>query len=253
MAEHNIVVVDDDVKIRTLLTSYLGEQGFDVTPIEGGRELIAFLKDEAVDLVILDLMMPGPNGIEVAKQVWNSYEVPIIFLTGQGDLVDVVVGLEIGADDYITKPFQLREVLARVRSVLRRSGKAVGKASSRARRGVAHYRFEGMLLDVGKRVLERHDGAVTSLTAAEFDLLCAFVSHPHEPLSRDRLMELTKGRSWSPVDRSLDTQVTRLRKKMDGGERESNLIKAVRGVGYVFTANVESVYPESADKAEARK
>ncbi len=239
MVDRRIAVVDDDADIRNLLTRYLTEQGYSVSPLEGGKDLMALLEVERVDLVLLDLMMPEVDGLHIARDVRKKWSTPIIFLTGKGDLIDVVVGLEIGADDYITKPFQLREVLARVRCVLRRTCPEDGAASLQKRQGVEQYGFGGMRFDVGDRSLRLRDGTKLPLTTGEFDLLHAFVSHPQEPLSRDRLMELTKGRQWSPIDRSIDTQVTRLRKKIEYSDGGPELIKTVRGLGYVFSADVQ--------------
>jgi len=191
-----------------------------------------------VHLVTLDLNLGGENGLELARQVRARCNVPIVMITGKGDTIDRVVGLELGADDYIAKPFQLREVLARVRAVLRRYGAAEAPATQDPS---AHerYAFDGMVLDIARRELGRKGGEVQELTTAEFNLLEIFVKRPHRVLSRDNIMDLLKGHDWSPLDRSIDALVGRLRRKIEADPDHPRLIKTVRGIGYAFTADAK--------------
>jgi len=189
-------------------------------------------------------MMPGEDGISLARFIRQQSEIPIIMLTGKGDLIDRVVGLETGADDYITKPFELREVLARIRTVIRRANasrrtpqlSSSGSATPENTNEVLV--FEGWRFDVMRRELRRSTGELVALTAGEFDLLCVFVRRPNRVLNRDQLIDLVKGREWAAYDRGVDTQVMRLRKKIETDPSRPRLIKTVRGAGYVFTATV---------------
>lgn len=202
--------------------------------------MLGALAQETFDLVLLDLMLPGEDGLALVRTIRQRSEVPIIMLTGKGDVIDRVAGLETGADDYITKPFELREVLARIRTVLRRvapGGRAAGTNPAAQKTG-GIFVFEGWRLDMLRRELHRPDGAPVPLTAGEFDLLCAFVRHPNRVLNRDQLIDLVKGRDWAAYDRGVDTQVMRLRKKIEADPGHPCLIKTVRGSGYVFAAAV---------------
>jgi DNA-binding response OmpR family regulator len=192
------------------------------------------LDRKPVSLITLDLNLGGENGLDLARQVRKERNIPIIMLTGKGDAIDRVVGLELGADDYLVKPFELRELLARVRAVLRRSGTATTHARSGQR-----FRFEGWVLDVNRRDLSRANGEALDLTTSEFNLLEAFVKRPHRVLSRDDIMDLLKGQEWSPLDRSIDNLIARLRKKVEPDPDHPRLIKTVRGIGYTFAAGVE--------------
>lgn len=235
----HILVVDDDRRVRDLLRRYLTNEGFRVSVAEDGETMRRRIAESAVDLVFLDLVLPGDDGLTLARHLRATSDVPIIMLTGKGKMVDRVIGLEIGADDYIAKPFHLREVLARLRTVLRRSaGRTTRPAVAVADAG-DRLRFEGWELDLGKRELNGRDGRQVPLTTSEFGLLAAFAGNPARVLDRDRLMDLVRNRDWTPYDRSIDTQVARLRKKIEIDPKNPRLIKTVRGVGYVFTPTVE--------------
>jgi two-component system, OmpR family, response regulator len=227
-----ILVVDDDARIRQMLMRYFEGEGFDVSAVADGRGLRAEFERCPPDLVLLDLVLPGEDGLALAQQVRSRSEIPIIMLTGRNDVVDRVVGLEIGADDYIAKPFHLREVLARVRTVLRRK---TPQDQPSAGDGSKLLRFEGWGLDLDRRQLLAADGSEVPLTTAEFDMLVVLVKRPGHVLTRDALMDLTRGRSFAPLDRTIDTQIARLRKKIEPDAKHPTLIKSVRGVGYVFT------------------
>lgn len=235
----HILVVDDDRRVRDLLRRYLTDEGFRVSVAEDGETMRRRIAESAVDLVFLDLILPGDDGLTLARHLRATSDVPIIMLTGKGKMVDRVIGLEIGADDYIAKPFHLREVLARLRTVLRRTaGRSTRPAEPLADAG-DRLGFEGWELDLGKRELNAPDGRQVSLTTSEFALLAAFAGNPARVLDRDRLMDLVRNRDWTPYDRSIDTQVARLRKKLETDPKNPRLIKTVRGVGYVFTPKVE--------------
>jgi two-component system OmpR family response regulator len=232
--ELHILVVDDDSKVRTLLRRCFEGEGFAVSEAKDGWELQAQLDRQPVSLITLDLSLGGENGLDLARSIRKERDVPIIMLTGKGDAIDRVVGLELGADDYLVKPFELRELLARVRAVLRRSTAATARESSRQR-----FQFEDWVLDVDRRDLSRTNGDALNLTTSEFNILEAFVKRPHRVLSRDDIMDLLKGQDWSPLDRSIDNLIARLRKKIEADPDRPRLIKTVRGVGYTFAANVE--------------
>ena len=239
-AATHILVVDDDPRIRQMLTRYFEDEGFRVRAVESGRAMFDAISREPADLVLLDLVMPGEDGLAVARELRARSEIGIIMLTGRSDIVDRVVGLEVGADDYVAKPFHLREVLARVKSVLRRLRPAVAPMQDCASADAeGKLRFEGWCLDRQRRELTAPDGRVVPLTTGDFELLEAFATHPARVLNRDRLMDLTKGRDWEAFDRSIDNQVSRLRKKIEADPHNPVLIKSVRGVGYIFTPDVK--------------
>jgi DNA-binding response OmpR family regulator len=230
----HILVVDDDPKVRTLLRRCFEGEGFSVSEAKDGAELRACIERQPVTLITLDLNLGRENGLDLAREIRKERNIPIIMLTGKGDAIDRIVGLELGADDYLAKPFELRELVARVRAVLRRTSAAEQPAPSRQR-----YAFEGWIFDLDRRSLERESGEVQDLTTSEFNLLEAFVKRPHRALSRDEIMDLLKGHDWSPLDRSIDNLVARLRKKIEEDPDRPRLIKTVRGVGYTFTADVK--------------
>lgn len=238
----HILVVDDEQRIRTMLRRYLTEEGFRISDAPDGAAMRAIFEREAIDLVLLDLMMPGEDGLSLARYIRQRSTTPIIMLTGKGELIDRVVGLEAGADDYIAKPFHLREVLARIRTVLRRTQPDAAPASGKAPAGGAGSGevlvFQAWQLDLLRRELRRADSDIVLLTTAEFELLRAFALHPNRVLNRDQLMDLVKGREWAAYDRAIDTQVVRLRKKIERDPRKPELIKTVRGAGYIFATAV---------------
>ncbi|MDK1491243.1 response regulator [Sinorhizobium sp. 7-81] len=233
LPEH-ILVVDDDSRIRQMLSRYFEEEGYRVSLAGDGGEMRECLDKQSADIILLDLVLPGEDGLTLARDIRARSDVPIIMLTGRNDVVDRIVGLEVGADDYIAKPFHLREVLARVRGVLRRrqprSLSSVGDPQSEI------YRFEGLRLDVGRRQLLSDDGREIPLTTGEFDMLCVLVKHAGRVLQRELLMDLTRGRNLEPFDRTIDAQIARLRRKIERDPNQPALIKSVRGVGYVFSA-----------------
>jgi len=230
----HILIVDDEPRVRTLLRRCLEGEGFAVSEAKDGAEMRACLEREAVSLITLDLNLGRENGLDLAREIRKERNVPIIMLTGKGDAIDRVVGLEVGADDYLAKPFEMRELVARVRAVLRRAQPAERPVSAGQ-----SYAFAGWTFDLHQRSLKRRDGAEQELTTSEFNLLEAFVKRPNRVLSRDDIMDLLKGQDWSPLDRSIDNLVARLRRKVERDPDRPALIKTVRGVGYTFTADVE--------------
>jgi two-component system OmpR family response regulator len=231
----HVLVVDDDQQIRTGLSRLLREHGFRATLAADGQQLMAALRDSKIDLVLLDVMLPGTDGLELCRRLRDSHDIPVIMLTAVTANADRVIGLELGADDYICKPFDPRELIARIRSVLRRSN-ALPADTRRQGRGV--YAFEDWSLDVVKRVLTSPTGALVDLTTGEFDLLQAFLEHPQRVLTREQLLDIARGRSSVLFDRSIDVQVSRLRRKIEKDPQRPLLIKTVRGGGYLFTAEV---------------
>jgi DNA-binding response OmpR family regulator len=237
-APAHILIVDDEAEVRRLLEAGLKAEGYAVSEAADGAGLLAILERKPVDLITLDVRLGGEDGFNLAREVRARNNVPIIMISGKGDMIDRVVGLELGADDYIAKPFHMREVLARVRAVLRRyeaqsSEAARALPSEKSRR----FEFEGWVLDAGRRALTNPEGKDCELTTAEFNLFLLLVERPGRVLSRDELMDLLKGHDWTPLDRSIDGLVARLRKKIERGE-VPQLVKTVRGVGYVFAAQV---------------
>ena len=235
----HILAVDDDPSVRQMIADYLGDNEMRVTALASGREIADLLARETVDLVVLDLRLPGEDGMEIARRLRADSGIPIIMLTGRKDEADRVMGLELGADDYLTKPFSPRELLARIRALLRRS---------RAQQTVADglqklraYRFAGFELNVRVRRLTDPSGKSISLTNNEFNLLAAFLAAPQRVLSRDQLLGLSRLHNDEVYDRSIDVQVGRLRKKIEPGKGSVELIRTERGAGYVFTAAVEIV------------
>lgn len=226
-AEH-LLVVDDDPELRDLLARYLGEQGFQVSTVEDGPTMDAFLAKEQPDLIILDLMLPGEDGLSIARRLRAHLQVPIIMLSARGEEVDRIVGLEVGADDYLPKPFNPRELLARIRAVLRRPTQQTATTTNDQRR------FGPFALDIQRHILLRDDAEVT-LTSGEFTLLRVLIEHPNQVLSRDRLIDLLKGYDRSPFDRSIDVRVTRLRRKIEDDPTAPRYLRTIWGEGYMFT------------------
>ena len=236
----HILIVEDDAKVRLLLRRCFEGEGFRVSEAGSGAEAIERLAAGTFDLVTLDLQLPDGDGFAVGREIRVRSAVPIIMVTGKGDTIDRVVGLELGADDYITKPFQLREVVARVRAVLRRTAGGPRAAAADAPDRDAALAFEGWVLDLPKRELRSAAGAACELTTSEFDLLKVFATHANRVLSRDQIMDLLRGHDWAPTDRSIDNLVMRLRRKIEADPEHPRLIKSVRGVGYCFAATVSS-------------
>ncbi|MDR6775006.1 response regulator [Azospirillum sp. BE72] len=237
----HLLVVDDDREIRSLVAQFLTKHGFRVTGVRDGAEMMRTLDGARVDLIVLDLMLPGEDGLSLCRRLRatpQTAQTPVIMLTAMGEETDRIVGLEMGADDYLAKPFSPRELLARIKAVLRRVS-APPVAGAPAAAG-AVLRFEGWSLDLTKRELRSPDGVLVQLSAGEYDLLVAFVEHPQRVLTRDQLLDLARGRSAVPFDRSVDVQVSRLRRKIEPDPAEPTLIKTVRGGGYLFTPSVTS-------------
>lgn len=234
----HILVVDDHREIRDLIGRYLAKNGFRVTTSENAAAARKALKAAAVDLVVLDIMMPGEDGLSLCRFLRESSETPVILLTAMAEDTDRVVGLEIGADDYVTKPFNPRELLARIRAVLRRT-QAVPKP--RDALDARRLKFDRFVLDARRRELIDGDGVALPLSTAEFQLLTAFLKRPNMVLNRDQLMDLTSGRTPQIFDRSIDNQVSRLRKKIEIDPKNPELIKTVWGGGYLLAADVEEL------------
>ncbi|MCS6760330.1 MAG: response regulator [Candidatus Devosia euplotis] len=234
--QRHILIVDDDDQIRRLLRRCFEEEGYRVSEVteQAGVDLALAT---GVDLMTLDLNLDGTDGLSIARNVRQNWGLPIIMITGKGDTIDRIVGLEIGADDYIAKPFHLREVLARVRSVLRRSAPHTAPAEAMAMTPPTpggRISFDSFVLDLDRRSLNGPHGEIR-MTSGEFDLLALFARHPHRVLSRDQIMDLLKGHDWAPNDRSIDNQVAQLRKLIETDVRAPRLLKTVRGAGYSFT------------------
>ena len=231
----HILVVDDDREIRDLLSRFLEKQGMRVTAARDAREARRVWPLGRYHLVVLDLMMPGEPGLDFARWLRGQSEVPIVILTAMGEETDRIVGLELGADDYVAKPFNPRELLARIRAVLRR---ATGEGAAKEPPAKV-IRFAGWTLEPGRRRLLNPDGAEISLTGGEYELLLVLVERPNRVLTRDMLMDLLRGRQAGPFDRAIDVAVSRLRRKLEDDGRNPSLIKTVRGGGYVLAATVE--------------
>ena len=234
-ASPHILIVDDDREIRDLTGRYLRKHGFRVDSAADAKAMDRLLRDGRFDLIVLDLMLPGEDGLSICRRLRASTRIPILMLTAVAEDTDRIIGLEIGADDYLTKPFNPRELLARIRAVLRRAERADSTADPVE--GVLT--FSGWRLDPARRELRDPQGVLVELTAGEFGLLMALVERPRRVLSRDRLLDLTKGRDAQPFDRSIDVQVSRLRRKIEPDPKNPDMIKTVRSGGYIFTLPVE--------------
>jgi two-component system phosphate regulon response regulator OmpR len=230
-APAHIVVVDDDEDVRSTVSEYLRRNGLSVSEADGGTALRALMAERPIDLAVLDINMPGDDGLTLAREIRASGEAGIIMLTAKSDDIDRIIGLEVGADDYVTKPFNPRELLARVRSVLRRASRG-GEAPATMGREVQMGRCR---LNLDTRRLYDEAGEDVPLTTMEFDLLKCFAEHPRRVLSRDRLLDLAHSKEMEPFDRSIDTRITRIRKKIERDPSKPECIKTVRAAGYVFT------------------
>lgn len=237
----HILIVDDDREIRGLLGRFLDNHGLRTSAVADGREMKKTLADWNIDLIVLDLMLPGEDGLTLCRNLRAESAIPIIMLTAMGEETDRIVGLEMGADDYLAKPFNPRELLARIKAVLRRSEDGGGNrlAVSSGSDGGAGYDFAGWHLDANKRELTSPDGVLVSLSGGEFELLYAFVTHPGRVLSREQLLDLARGREAQPFDRSIDVQVSRLRRKIEEDAKTPSLIKTIRSGGYMFTPDIK--------------
>ena len=230
----HLLIVDDDREIRSLLSDFLARHGYRVDAAADGRAMARLLEVGAYDLIVLDLMLPGDDGLTLCRRLCETTQIPIIMLTALAEETERIIGLEMGADDYLVKPFSPRELLARIKAVLRRTG---GRPTRRD--GDSLLCFDGWRMDIGKRELYSPDGVLMPLTAGEFDLLVAFAQHPQRVLGREQLLDLTRGRAAGAFDRAVDVQLSRLRRKIEADPAAPRLIKTVRGGGYQFTPKVE--------------
>lgn len=236
----HILIVDDDREIRTLLAEYLDSNGFKTLTATNGVDMRKVLDESRVDLIVLDLTLPGEDGLTLCRTLRATSDVPVIMLTARGEPLDRILGLEMGADDYLAKPFEPRELFARIRSVLRRTQ---ALPPNMKQLDVAAMRFANWTLDLTARHLVNKDGVVVALSGAEYRLLKVFLDHPNRVLNRDQLLELTQGRESDPFDRSVDIQISRLRQKLGDDARTPVIIKTVRNEGYVLATTVATDSP----------
>lgn len=234
----HILVVDDDREIRDLLSRFLVKHGLRVQTAADGREMARALADWKIDLVVLDLMLPGEDGLTLCRKLRAQSDVPVVMLTAMGEETDRIVGLEMGADDYVAKPFNPRELLARIKAVLRRAGTPRTEAAPDPGDAEAVFAFDGWAFVPGRRELRDPKGTLIALSGGEFDLLNAFVTHPGRVLTRDQLLDLARGREAAPFDRAMDVQVSRLRRKVEDDPSQPQRITTIRGGGYMFTPKV---------------
>ena len=240
-APTTLLLVDDEATLREPLAEYLTGQGFDVREAESAAAARTVLGSKTPDLVLLDIMMPGEDGLSLCRHLVEAKKLPVILLTARGEAMDRIIGLEIGADDYVTKPFEPRELVARIRSVLRRADRAPEAPADEL-----SYRFEGWTLDPLKRRLTDPDGTLVPISTAEFRMLRAFCDHPRRVLDRDQLLDMVQGREAHLFDRAVDNQISRLRRKIEADTKDPQFIQTVRGGGYRFAAEVTRVAPDDA-------
>lgn len=234
MTEPHLLIVDDHRDIRDLLKRFLTQHGYRVSIAGEGKEMKKILKTASIDLIVLDVMMPGEDGLTLCRNLRTTSNIPIIMLTAMGDEMDKIIGLEMGADDYLSKPFNPRELLARIKAVLRRHcALPVAPPENEV------VTFERWTVDINQRELTDKDNMITTLSSAEFDLLRVFLAHPRQVLSREQLLDLAKGRGEGVYDRAIDTLISRLRKKLEVDPKNPSLIKTVWGGGYQFTSEVK--------------
>jgi two-component system OmpR family response regulator len=236
---YKILVVDDHAEIRELLKRFMTPHGFIVTTAEDGVGMEQAMRQQSFDLIILDLMLPGKDGVTLCREVRSSSNIPIIMLTALGEEIDRIIGLEVGADDYLAKPFNPRELLARIKSVLRRH-LAIPSVSERVSNNNLDYTFNGWSLNSTTRELLNNNGVLVSLTSTEFELLLAFLTNPNAVLTREDLLKLVQGRGADVYDRAIDTLISRLRKKIEANPKEPKLIKTIWGGGYQFSCEVRN-------------
>ena len=232
-AQH-VAILDDDPEIRSLLEQNLRGAGFEVSTASNGRDLKTILEHQTIDLIVLDLMLPGEDGLTICRELRAESNIPIIMLTAMTHEADRIIGLEMGADDYLTKPFSPRELVARIKATLRRQGMVTTQSEDRRRAAV----FEGWKLDVVRRELRDPDHVLVDLTSGEFDLLAALIERPNRLMTRDLLLDITKGRQADVFDRSIDITISRLRQKIEEDPKNPQFIKTVRGKGYIFSAEI---------------
>ena len=241
MSDHtHVLVVDDDPDVRELLNDYLSEHGYSVEQAEDGKTARQQLAKQVPNVVLLDIGLPGEDGLSIARYLREHYDIGIIIVSGAGETVDRIVGLEIGADDYVSKPFDPRELRARLKNVARRYQRPVASENlnpSAVRDDKSRIRFGPCTLDLISYQLLDQDGREIPITNMEFDLLKVFAERPNRPLTRDQLLNLTQNRDWDPYDRSIDIRITRLRKKIEPDPEKPQVIKTVRGIGYMFVSN----------------
>ncbi len=235
----SILIVDDDQRLRRVISRFLFREGYKVREAGNAVEMRRALAVRPADLVLLDLMLPGEDGLSLARELRATSDIAIIILTGKGNTVDKVVGLEIGADDYITKPFDERELLARVRTVMRRSQKATHSHLGDMIPGRKIAKFSGWTMDLVSHEVTADNGERVDITGNEFQLLASLIARPKQALSRQEMLSLVFGRDWSPADRSIDVLVTKLRRKLEVDQKHPRIIKTVRGMGYMFAGDVE--------------
>lgn len=240
MHKHKILIVDDDQRLVRLLTRYLVQGGYETASATNGDMMHSMLAADSYDLILLDIMLPGKDGLTLAREVRNSSDIPFIFLSARSDINDKVNGLEIGADDYITKPFEEKELLARIYSVLRRSESSQTQKNKKYQAVFAGWKFN--LLD---QTLSSPEGVQIDITSSEYQLLAAMVNKPYVAISRDRILNIISGRKWTPLDRSADMAISKLRKKLETNPNTPALIRTVRNKGYQLAATVEFVDPSS--------
>ena len=239
MSDAHVVALDDDVEVRRLVSEYLGQNDMRVTAVATGKELDQVIARDTVDLVVLDLRLQGEDGMHIARKLRDASNIPILMLTGRADEADRVMGLEFGADDYLTKPFSPRELLARIRALLRRARAQATVADAIAK--VRAYRFSGWELNIGLRKLKDPKGETVELTRGEFSLLTAFLSSPQRVLARDQLLDLSRLHNAEVYDRSIDIQILRLRRKIEVDPANPKFITTERGAGYLFAVPVQVV------------
>lgn len=238
VAGDRVLVVDDEEEIRDMIAAYLEREGFGVVAVPDGAAIRRTLAEDSVDLIVLDVRLPDEDGFTLVRDLRRTHDIPVILLTGKSEPIDRILGLELGADDYLSKPFELRELLARIRSVLRRTH-AKPRAASEAPAGQVKS-FAGWSLDQVLRQLHSPKGVEVELTGAEFELLRELVNNPQSPISRNQLLNAAQSRDWAPHDRSIDVSISRLRKKLEKDPGRPTLIKTIRNVGYILTSEVTS-------------